>query len=238
MTRWLCLIGMVWLLAMAGSWLAEASTKEFHAPEPLEQLWEQHMLEGKASSVGIAVAGSQVSIYESRGLDLSLETVRQRTGSFEGIYAEPYGINVSQRGEGFWRTGGWNVLGGVLSRRTDGSAIIQLYAKTISHLHPYFPLNPDTSADTGYEFVLVQRKEGLAGATIVRKWRFSPDEVVKVETRSGRQEENVRAFFSYDLPTHTATLKVTGLTRPFEESVDLSSLLKEGMREEKDGRNH
>ena len=80
MTRWSCLIGMVWLLAMAGSWLAEASTKEFHAPEPLEQLWEQHMLEGKASSVGIEVAGAQVSIFESRGIVPPLETVRQRSG--------------------------------------------------------------------------------------------------------------------------------------------------------------
>ena len=152
------------------------------------------------------------------------------------LHGEPYGVNVYQGGEGFWGTGGWYVMGGVLSSKTDGTAVIQLYAKTIEHLHPHFPLNPDTSSDNGYEFVLVQRKEGVAGATIVRRWRFSPNEVISVDGRSDAHGDRVRAFFSYDLPTHTATLKVTGLTRPFEESVDLSSLLKEGMREEKDGK--
>ena len=223
MTRWLCLIGMVWLLAMAGSWQAEAGTKEFHAPEPLEQLWELHMLEGKASSVGIEVAGSQVSIHERRGRDPHPEKVR--AGWLGMLYGEPYSVNVYQGGEGFWRTGGWNVQGGVLSSKTDGITVIQLYAKTIEHLHSHFPLNPDQRIDTGYEFVLVQRKEGVAGATIVRKWRFSPDEVISVDRRSDAHGDRVLAFFSYDFPTHTATLKVTGLTRPFEESVDLSSLI-------------
>lgn len=202
---------------------AEPLWAEFLPPDPLDKLWEQHMLEGKLSSVGVFVEGSNISNFERSGMRPLADT--QRRGWIETLHSEPYGINVFQTGEGFWRNGGWNVMGGVLSKGSDGPSVIQLYAKIVQHLHPHFPFNHDPPTDRGYEFFLLHRKEGISGATIIRTWRFHPEEVVSEVNGRGGRSDHVRAYFSYDPSSQTATLRITGLMHPFEEQVDLASVI-------------
>lgn len=116
-------------------------------------------------------------------------------------------------------------MGGLLDQVTGGPSMVQLYAKIVRPLHPHFPLNHDPPTDTGYEFFLLHRKKEISGVTIVRAWRFPPQDVASKESGHGGQRDDVRAFFAYDPSSQTATVRVTGLTRPFEEHVDLSSVI-------------
>lgn len=228
-SNWYRTVSLAVFLTAASVSLAGPVWGEFIPPDPLDKLWEQHMLDGKASSVGIFVEGSNISISERSGARLLTDT--QRGGWIETLHSEPYGINIAMRGEGFWRNGGWNVMGGVLSKVTDGPSVVQLYAKIVRHQHPYFPFNKDPSTDTGYEFFLLHRKKEISGAMIVRAWRFPPEDVASEESGHGGRIDHIRAFFAYDPSIQTATVKITGLTRPFEEQVDLSSVIQSGQQE-------
>ena len=224
MIKWHCVV-LSSLLAVTSSSLAEPTWAEFIPPDPLGKLWEQHMLEGKSSSVGVFVEGSNVSTSERIGKRL-LEN-NERKGWIETLHSEPYGINIAQRGECFWRNGGWNLMGGLLDQVTVGHSAVQLYAKIIRHQHPYFPFNHDPPTDTGYEFFLLHRKQGVSGATIVRTWRFPPEEVASEESGHGGRTDKVRVFFGYDPSSQTSTIRITGLTHTFEEHLDLSSVIQE-----------
>lgn len=229
MSNWYRTVSLAIFLTATSVSLAGPVWGEFTPPDPLNTLWEQHMLEGKANSVGVFVEGSNVSTSERT--DKRLLENNQRRGWVETLHTEPYGINVTQLGEGFWRNGGWHLMGGLLDQVTDGRSTFQLYAKIVRHQHSYFPFNHDPSRDTGYEFFLLYRKKEISGATIVRAWRFPPQDVASKESGHGGQTDDVRAFLAYDPSSQTAIVRVTGLTRLLEEHVDLSSVIQSGQQE-------
>ena len=217
-----CVIGFI----VAASALVAGPVAGEPTPADLRKTWERHMLEGKSSAVGVTVTGSTISISESRPKK-RLSEVKNDLPVM--LYLEPYGINVQQRGEGFWGNGGWYLLGGLLDEVSVGSSLIQLYAEIVEHHHSYFPVpflwHRDEPIDTGYEFFLLHRKQGISGAKIIRTWVIPPDEIVLIDVGHGGAYPDVRAGFHYDSTSRTATVRVSGLKNPIEERVDLTSEL-------------
>lgn len=191
--------------------------------EPLDKIWEDHMLEGKSSSIHIEIKKGTISQLERHPSET--RTVPATTAAM--LFLDPYGIIVRQLGEGFWGNGGWVLEGGRLDQAVDGNSIIQLYVKVVQYLHSYFrfPFERDAPTDTGYEFFLLHREKDVPGATIVKKWTFLPQDVVLRENPHQpltNPDSNVRAFLAYEPSSRTATVKITVLTRPIDERVDLS----------------
>jgi hypothetical protein len=184
------------------------------------------MLEGKPSAVGVTVTGSTISISESWPKKMLSEVKRE---SPRMLYLEPYGINVQKRGEGFWGNGGWSLRGGLLDEVSVGPSLIQLYAEIVEHHHSHFIVpflfHRDHPIDTGYQFSLLHRKEGIPGAKIIRTWVFPPDEVVLIDVGHGGAYPDARAGFHYDSASRMATVRFRGLKNPTEERVDLTSEL-------------
>ncbi|MBX3318418.1 MAG: hypothetical protein KF890_00925 [Nitrospira sp.] len=200
--------------------------------EPLDVLWEQSMLEGKPNT-NIAI---QIEDGQTRKSEFSIkERPESWRRSPEGAGFKSQGITAVQYGEGFWENGGWELVGGLLGRAKEGSSTIELYGKAVIHRLPYFPfpfLHRDKPRETGYEFFLLQREAGSPQASIVRKWTFPPQEVVLKHERFGPMYEDVRAIFEYNDTTQRATVTITGLTRPFKESVGMSEREGEGDKRE------
>jgi len=207
-------------LAVAGALaLAGAASGEPPLRARLDALWEQYMLTGE--SVAIEVRNSQVDVAERRPIQ-SFEVGR---GQPEHATLLSHGISVVGLGEGFWRNGGWILKGGLLGRASDGSSTLELYGKAVVRRYPYFPFpfHRAIPHETGYEFFLLHRRSGVPRATIVRQWVFPSDEVVVKRYSDGVTMEDVRGILRYDVTARTATVTITGLKRPFEERVKLSS---------------
>lgn len=217
-----CVIGFI----VAASALVAGPVAGEPTPVELSKLWERHMLEGKSSAVGVTVIGSTISISESWPKKRLSEVKRENPRM---LYLEPYGINVRQPGEGFWGNGGWSLLGGLLDEVSVGPSLIQLYAEIVEHHHSHFIVpflfHRDHPIDTGYEFFLLHRKNGISGAKIIRTWVIPPDEVVLIDVGHGGAYPDGRAGFHYDPTSRTATVRVRGLKSPIEERVDLTSEL-------------
>ena len=65
MINWYRIVCVVGFFAVASVGMAESGTSEHMPSEPLDKLWEQHMLEGKSSAVSVSVKGSTISVSES-----------------------------------------------------------------------------------------------------------------------------------------------------------------------------
>jgi hypothetical protein len=204
---------------------------ELPAREPLDALWKQHMLEGDAhTSVHIEINGG---IFHK-----SERAAKEPSGSWKGgrwnmFFNESRNITVAQYGEGFWGKGGWVLEGGLVGRAKEGSSTIELYGKAVEHKLPYIQFLIDRNIpheSGGYEFYLLQREGSCPRATIVRKWTIPPHEVVLKPQSVGPPEEDVRATLEYDDTAKRATIGITGLTRPFKESVAISE--REGTKPE------
>ena len=210
-------------------------------PPDLNKLWEQQMLEGKPSRVHVTVQGSTIEISEDSPKK-TLTTVKMDSPRW--LSSEPYSINVNKTGEGFWGDRGWSLRGGLLDEVSVGSSRIQLYAKIVERNLWYVPIpffwHRDHPVETGYDFFLLHRKQGIPGAQIIRTWVFSPDEVVLEANRHGGTDSDVRASLHYDASSHVATLRVRGLKKPIEERVDLTSELEDALQKpsESDRVNH
>lgn len=199
-------------------------------PADLQKLWEHHMLEGKSSAVNVTIFGTTIEISEDSPKK-TLTTVKNDSPVW--LYREPYGISVQKRGEGFWGNGGWYLLGGLLDEVSVGPSRIQLYAETVEHHHSQFIIpflfrilfHRDDPIDTGYQFFLLHRTQGIPGAKIIRAWVIPPDEVLLRDVGHGGAYPDVRAGFGYDSTSRTATVRVRGLKNPIEERVDLTSEL-------------
>jgi len=194
--------------------------------EPLEKIWEDHMLEGNSSSIHIEIKKGTISKLERH----PSETRTVPAATADMLFLDPYGIIVRELGEGFWGNGGWVLQGGRLDQAIDGDSIIQLYVKVVEYRHSYFPFpfHRDPPTDTGYEYFLLHREKAVPGAVILQKWAFLPQDVVLRDSPHKpfvNPDSNVQAFLSYEPSSRTATIKITGLTRPIEERVDLSSYI-------------
>ena len=95
-----------------------------------------------------------------------------------------------------------------------------------------------TKKEQSYEFFLLYRPNDAPLARILWKWVIRPEEVhwyvpdyllkgpLRVDDEAilrGNEVSDVRGFLAYDPATKIATVTITGLTRPFEERVDLSA---------------
>lgn len=194
--------------------------------EPLDKIWEDHMLEGNSSSIHIEIKKGTISKSEGHPRERSTYTTVTATHATM-LFLDPYGIIVRELGEGFWGNGGWVLQGGQLDKAVDGNSIIQLYVKVVEYRHSYFPFpfHRDPPTDTGFEYFLLHRKKDIPGATIVQKWTFLPQDVVLRENPHQpltNPDYNAEAFLSYEPSSHIAMVKITGLTRRIEERVDLS----------------
>lgn len=228
MTRLVGVGSLLGFFVAAGMGLAGVAAGEPPPREPLDALWEHHLLEGKSSSVAVEVKDSKVSTSETSPPKMT----GLKTGMTALLFLAPHGIIVRQLGDGFWGNGGWILQGGLLDQVNDGPSIIQLYVKEVQHQHPYFPFpfHREIPHETGYEFFLLQRKAGVPGATIIRKWVFLPQDVVVAHHSTGGTYEDVRGLLRYEATSRIANVKITGLKRPFDERVDLSSALESAPR--------
>lgn len=67
MSNWYRIVSFASFLTAASVSLAGPVWGEFIPPDPLDKLWEQHMLEEKPSSVGVFVEGSNISHIRTIG---------------------------------------------------------------------------------------------------------------------------------------------------------------------------
>ena len=114
------------------------------------------------------------------------------------------------------------IRGGLLGLAREGDSTIELYGKAVERQHSYFQFHRDPPRETTYEFFLLHRKPSSPVATIVRRWMFDRAEV---DEKQSRPTEGVRGTLRCDPGTQTATVTITGLKRPVEEKVDLTTVL-------------
>jgi hypothetical protein len=156
-----------------------------------------------------------------------------------GAKTTKYGIGIDAQRTFGW--GGWSFTGGMVGRVSVRGADLELFGKEVARVHgPKGTANPQ---DHSYEFFLVVRPSAPGAARLVRDWRFSWEEVAPivapdVAERLRRQyagaelerrlERNqiisLHGYVAVDASGKVATVTITGLKRPFQERVDLSSL--------------
>jgi hypothetical protein len=191
---------------------------ELPSREPLDALWEQHMLEGKIDrSVAIQIKDGVVIKSELP----AKEPIEYSRGAPESAGLGSPGVSVMQLGEGFWGNGGWVLKGGVLGMASSGNSKLELHGKAIVHRQPYFPFPPHrtTPHQTGYDFFLISRDSSSSKATIVRKWSFTPQQVELKPQKNGPPEEDVRGTLHYDDVEKVAKIVIVGLKNPLEQSI-------------------
>lgn len=212
-TLWPGRLGLLMLFAFSAP---NSGSAEPPARPPLDALWHEHMLAGSAATIYVDESGQRTVSIPRRPFDEQ----RGELQSVESAAGTTYGIQVARLDERFllWRNGGWVLQGGLLARAREQSSTIDLYGKAVIRQPPYVPGGPfprDPPRTAGYEFFLLLRKAGAPRATILREWVFQPDDVAK--------DGWVRAMLHYNTTKRTATVTITGLKKPFEDTVDFSS---------------
>jgi len=184
----------------------------------LDALWRQHMLAG--THIAAEFRNGEISTSDF----VPTKPFESAHGSPERAESTRSGILVVEYGHGFWRNGGWVLKGGLLRRAGEGASEFQLYGKAVIREFSYFPFPFHRAAphETGYEFFLLDRRDGVPGAKVVREWTFPPQAVVTRNVGGGVIVEDVSAYLDYDPRTRRATVAVQGLKQPFEEEVDLT----------------
>jgi len=139
--------------------------------------------------------------------------------------------------------GGWSLRGGIVGRVERPSTGIELFGKRITRVHG---LKETVSPqDHSFEFFLVVRPTGAQPGTVVKRWSFPYEELGRTVppalernlrasyTGAELEEELTRSkgiyvdgYLSFDERDKTATVRITGLARPFEEHVDLAKQLR------------
>jgi len=175
------------------------------------------------------VAGTQIIAEFRKGKVRTDDFVPSK--SFESAHGHPEsaaltrnGIQVAELGHGFWGNGGWAMTGGLLRRGGEGASVFELYGKAVVRRFSYFPFpfHRAIPHETGYEFFLLHRRDGVPDATVIREWAFPADAVATRDAGHGIIVEDVKAYLDYDPRTHKATVAVQGLKQPFEEEIDLT----------------
>jgi hypothetical protein len=185
------------------------------ARAPLDTLWEQHMLEGKFVVMSLEDSGVNAIEVQPKSIDPSEP---------DRIYGSlmSHRISVMKLDEGFFNNGGWVLRGGLHSRISTGESKIELYVKEVVRRFSHFPFPPhrELPQEIGYEFFLLHRKQKVTAPTIIRKWTVTASEVIQQNPR----DPSVRVSLKYDATARVATLTITGLKHPFQESIELSEM--------------
>jgi hypothetical protein len=203
--------------------LAEAGMAGGIRREPLDQLWEDHMLAGTSAiySDGKRVTYAPDRSYETAGGNPS-DAAFTKQGIAIGDFRESRLL--------LWVGGGWALDGGLLAKAEDQKSAVELYGKQVTRREPSFILNPKAihvpTETYSYEFSLLLRRDGAPRARILRKWVFPPEDV-PLDEEDRLPKGLVTGHLRYDGATKTATVTVKGLKRPIEERVDLTRVLEE-----------
>src|SRR5574341_1741577 len=152
--------------------------------QPLDQLWEEHMLLG---THGYYLQG-ELSDFSPH------ETTEMARGSPGSARLTTRGISVQDfRGTellGLRRGGGWALEGWLLGTAPGPDGLLELYGKGVSHFYPSFleisPYSKPQEEET-YEFFLLVRKEGHQRATLVKQWVIAPHEITGVVYANARE---------------------------------------------------
>lgn len=195
---------------------------ELPARGPLDILWEQQMLDGKSNT---AVAIELVEGKIVRSELPAKESIEYSRGTPESAGLGSPGVSVMQLGEGFWGNGGWVLKGGLLGIATDGPSAFELHGKAVVHRQSYFPFpfHRTIPHDTGYDFFLLHRHPGFPNATIVRKWKFTPQQVDLKPQHVGPPDVDVHGTLRYDASAKNAIITITGFTSAIEENINVST---------------
>jgi len=204
--------------------------------EPLDRLWEEHML-----------AGTSANYMDGRAREGRLQHIprlEQAKGSWVLATHNPRAIRLSDfRGTrlfGLLRGGGWALDGGLLDRAPDAGGIVELYVKRVAPVYPGLLDHSSPRKEEFYEFFLLYRPNDAAHARILNKWVINPEQVhwyvpdsllqgpLRVDDKAilrASKTSDVRGLLDYDPATKIATITITGLKQPFEDRVDLSAAL-------------
>ena len=192
----------------------------YHIPrEPLDKLWDEHMLRGTGAEY---LNAHQTSFVATRPVEYASGSPGLAEMTVKGILVrayrdDPLGLDGS----------GWALGGGLLQAVIAKDTTVELYGKEIVHIQRSGTYR--FGKDKWYEFFLLLRPTGASQATILNKWIIPPEDVLLKDEPYNPQykRSDVRGALRYDAATKTAIVTVTGLTREFEERVDLSTVLRE-----------
>jgi|SRR2546428_11976616 len=193
--------------------------------EPLDRLWESHMLEG-----------TRARYIEGRRDDgepfISPKAV---PGAPLAVVYGPHGISVYEdKGTallGLLQGGGWILKGGLLGQVDRPTTTLELYGRVVWPLHAV-PLGiggprVKPKEEETYDFFLLRRERGVPRATVLAKWTIKPSEIVWITpegfkdeaTRRLNEDNDVRGFLRYLPESQEAEVTITGLTHPFVDRV-------------------
>ena len=199
--------------------------------EPLDQLWENHMLEGTRARY---IGGKRDDVPPF----LSPKRV---LGSPLAVVFGPHGISVHEsKGTtllGLLQGSGWWLDGGLVGQVEGTTSTLELYSRVVWPLHsvplgiggPYIKRKEEET----YDFFLLRRERGAPRAMVLAKWTIQPSEIVwfvpedKLEGPLGKGEtyrrlnetNDVRGFLRYLPESQEAEVTITGLTHPFVKRV-------------------
>lgn len=227
------LIGTTMMTLVANCVLAVAGEV---AREPLDRLWEKHMLNGTSASYRNG--------QPNEGPPQFIQPLQAVHGDWVWAMRTARGIKVSDsRGTrllGLLRGGGWVLAGGLLDRASNDRGAVELYVKHVAPVHPGLLDHHAPMKQEAYEFFLLDRPHDAPQATIIKKWVISPEEVrwyvpdhflqgpLRIDDKAilhASETSDVRGFLAYDPATKIATVTIMGLNHPLEERVDLSAAL-------------
>ena len=222
------------LIAILGS-AALAMASEIQR-EPLDRLWEEHMLAGTSANYRNGRAQEGRVQYIPR--------LEQAKGSWVVATQKPQAVRVSDsRGTGLFgllRGGGWALDGGLLDQTEEHGGAVELYIKKVAPVYPGLLDHSAPRKEQSYEFFLLYRPNDAPQARILNKWVINPEQVhwyvrdyllqgpLRVDDKAilrANETSDVRGFLAYDPTTKIATITITGLKQPFEDRVDLSAAL-------------
>jgi hypothetical protein len=220
----------VLLLAAVGL-LAQGCVDWVPSRDPHDRVWMERMLEGRYGSW--------------------VETGEEQSGprpTDDRVASSPVAARLTRYGLDVWTrkvrmfAGTWELLGGLVGRaELPSGPALELFMKQITRTH--WPMQTvSREHDYSLDVFVVLRPAGERGR-LVRQWHFPPNEIAVTvapideeahrtlppELRSripAAKTMALQGFLGVDRAGRAAVVTITGLTRPFEERVDLTEALR------------
>lgn len=190
--------------------------------EPLDRVWEEHMLSG---TFGIFGEGKRQEYVWKQSYESAMGMPSAAAFTKQGIIVSDL---RETRFLGLWRVGGWSLEGGLLDRVQELTSSLELYGKQVTRTEPFFILGTKLwhapKEKFSYEFFLLQRRQGVSRGTVLKKWVIRPEEIQ--QSNEGASPD-IRAYLKYDSATKVATVSITGLKRHFEDHIDVSGAFRD-----------
>lgn len=215
------------LLLAALGLLAHGCVDWVPSRDPHDRVWMERMLDGRYGSW--------------------VETGEEQPGpqpSDDRVASSPVAARLTRYGLDVWTkkarmfAGTWELLGGLVGRvELPSGAALELFMKEIARTH--WPMQTvSRERDYSLDVFLVVRPPGARGR-LVRQWHFPQNELALTVPPANEEASRtlppdarshvpstktmaLQGFLAVDPVARVAIVTVTGLTRPFEERVDLT----------------